>query len=156
MILSPVLDASANFAAHVLQPAARSLAFACFAGLALAAFRVRSVALRLAIWRAVLLVALAMPVLGQLLPPLPVFVPLAAKFVRAQQPPAEIAPSREVHSRAITVNQVPRSNSTKVGVFSHSLRASDATDAAEMPRSADGSPVSAQPHRPFPWLAVSA
>ena len=83
---------SANFSAHVLEPAARSLAFACFAGLALAAFRVRSVALRLAIWRTVLVVALAMPLLGQLLPPLPIFVPLAEKFVRAQTP-AEIAPA---------------------------------------------------------------
>ena len=79
MIISPVLDATANFAAHVLQPAARSLAFACVAGLVLAAFHVRSVALRLAIWRTVLVVALAMPLLGLLLPPLPVFVPLAAK-----------------------------------------------------------------------------
>jgi beta-lactamase regulating signal transducer with metallopeptidase domain len=155
MIVMPVLDASSNFAAHVLQPAARSLAFACVAGLALAAFRVRSVALRLAIWRTVLLVALAMPLLGLLLPPLPVFVPLATKFVGAQ-PLAEIAPSREVHSRAITVNQVPRSNSTKVGVFSNSLRASDAPDATGVPRSADASPVSAQPRRPFPWLAASA
>ncbi len=162
MIVMLVLHASANFAAHVLQPAARSLALACVAGLALAAFRVRSVALRLAIWRAVLLVALAMPVLGLLLPPLPVFVPLAAKFVRAQQPPAEIASSREVHSRAITVNQVPPSNSTKVGVFSNGLRASDTMDAADArdatgtPQSTDASPTSAQSHRAFPWMAASA
>ncbi|HEY4951316.1 MAG TPA: M56 family metallopeptidase [Candidatus Acidoferrales bacterium] len=156
MIVMPVLDASANFAAHVLQPAARSLAFACVAGLALAAFRVRSVALRLAIWRTVLLVALAMPVLGLVLPPLPVFVPLAAKLVRAQPPPAEIASPREVHSCAITVNQVPRSNSTRVGVFSYSLKSSDVTDAMGVPQSADASPVSARPRRPFPWLAASA
>lgn len=153
MIVMPALDAFANFAAHVLQPAARSLALACVAGLALAAFRVRSVALRLAIWRAVLLVALAMPVLGLLLPPLPVFMPLAAKFIRAPQPPAEIASAREVRSGAITVNQVPRSNSTKVGVFSYSLHAPDATG---VPRSVDASPVSAQPRHPFPWLAASA
>jgi beta-lactamase regulating signal transducer with metallopeptidase domain len=162
MIVMPVLDAAANFAAHVLQPAARSLAFACVAGLALAAFRVRSVALRLAIWRAVLLVALAMPVLGLLLPPLPVFVPLAARFVRAQQPPAEIVPPHEPHSQAIIVNQVARSNSTKVGVFSNGLRASDTMDAADrrdamgMPQSTDASPTSAQSHRAFPWLAASA
>jgi beta-lactamase regulating signal transducer with metallopeptidase domain len=156
MIVMPALDASANFAAHVLQPAARSLAFACVAGLALAAFRVRSVALRLAIWRAVLLVALAMPVLGLLLPPLPVFVPLAAKFIRAPQPPAEIESAREFRSGAITVNQVPRSNSTKVGVFSYGLKSSDVTDATGVPRSVDASPVSAQPRHPFPWLTASA
>src|SRR5579863_7264432 len=112
MIVIPTLDASANFAAHVLQPAARALAFACVAGLAVAAFRVHSVSLRLAIWRTVLLVALAMPLLGLLLPPLPVFVPLAAKFMRGQAP-AEIASRREVLSDAIMVNQVARSASTK-------------------------------------------
>src|SRR5271155_1182104 len=118
MIVSPLLGASANFAAHVLQPAARSLAIACLAGLALAAFRVRSVALRLAIWRTVLVVALAMPLLGLLLPPLPVFVPLAAKFVPAKQA-AEIAPVPEVHSRAVRVNQIAHSSSAKLGAFTY-------------------------------------
>jgi beta-lactamase regulating signal transducer with metallopeptidase domain len=158
MIVSPVLDASANFAAHILQPAARSLAFACVAGLALAAFRVRSIALRLAIWRAVLLVALAMPLLGLLLPPLPVFVPLAAKLMRAQ-PPAEIAPSRKLPSRAIIVNQVAHSNSTKAGAFSYGQHASDTTDAADStaaPQSFDAPRGSTQPPRPFPWLAALA
>jgi beta-lactamase regulating signal transducer with metallopeptidase domain len=157
MIVIPVLDASANFSAHVLQPAARSLLFACFAGLALAAFRVRHVALRLAIWRAVLLVALAMPLLGLLLPPLPVFVPLAAKFVLAQ-PPAEIAPVREVHSRAISVNQVARSGSTKVGAFSNSANSSDSantTDVARPRQFAIASAPAAQSRRPFPWLAAA-
>jgi beta-lactamase regulating signal transducer with metallopeptidase domain len=158
MIVGPLLDASTTFAAHVLQPAARSLAFACVAGLALAAFRVRSVALRLAIWRTVLLVALAMPLLGLVLPPLPVFVPLAARFVRAR-PAADIAPAREVHTRAISVNQVARSASTKAGAFSYSANSSDTvdtTDAIGMPQSTDASPTSAQARRPFPWLAAAA
>jgi beta-lactamase regulating signal transducer with metallopeptidase domain len=157
MMLAPILDAPANFAAHVLQPAARSLAFACVAGLALAAFRVRSVALRLAIWRAVLLVALAMPLLGLLLPPLPVFVPLAARFMRAEAR-AESAPFHEVQSGAIIVNHVARSNSTKVGAFSNSLHASDATDLTDATgalQSADGSAASAQPRHAFPGLAAS-
>jgi beta-lactamase regulating signal transducer with metallopeptidase domain len=154
MIFIPVLDASANFGAHVLQPAARSLAIACFARLALAAFRVRSVALRLAIWRTVLLLALAMPLLGLLLPPLPVFVPLAAKFVHAQ-PPAEIAPAREVQSRTINFNQVARSNSTKVGAFSYGSKSSDTTEATSAPQLATTSRATAQPGRPFPWLAAS-
>src|SRR5271155_4488445 len=118
MILIPVLDATASFSAHVLQPAARSFAFACVAGMVLAAFRVRSVALRLAIWRTVLVVALAMPLLGLLLPPLPVFVPLAAKFVPAKQA-AEIAPVPEVHSRAVRVNQIAHSSSAKLGAFTY-------------------------------------
>ncbi len=155
MNVGPLLDASGNFLAQVLQPAARSLVFAGVAGVALVAFRVRSVALRLAVWRAVLLVALAMPLLGLLLPPLPVFVPLAAKFMRTEAP-AESAPSRQPNSHAIIVNQVARSNSTKAGTFSNGLHASDATDAARAPRSASVSPTSVQPRRPFPWLAASA
>jgi beta-lactamase regulating signal transducer with metallopeptidase domain len=158
MIVSPVLDASANFAAHVLQPAARSLVFACVAGLVLAAFRVRSVSLRLAIWRVVLSVALAMPLLGLLLPPLPVFVPLAAKFLRAQ-PVAEIVPAREVQSHAVIVNQVALSNSTKAGVFSYSGNSADTTDAAPAtgaPQLANTASHSAQPRGAFPWLAASA
>jgi len=156
MITGPLLDASTNFSAHVLQPAARSLAFACFAGLALSAFRVRQVALRLAIWRAVLLVALAMPLLGLLLPPLPVFLPLAAKFMRAQ-PPAEIAPSHERSSRTIIVNQVAHSTSAKSGVFSDSPKSSvptDAVGATGAPQSANASLAGAQPRHPFHWLAV--
>ena len=158
MNVSPLLEASGNFAAHVLQPAARSLAFACVAGVAVVAFRVRSVALRLTIWRAVLLVALAMPLLGLLLPPLPVFVPLAARFMHAQAH-AESAPSQELQSGAIIVNQVARSNSTKVGAFSNSLRASDATAATLVTgalQSPDGPPAGAQPRHAFPWLAVSS
>ena len=167
MILISILDASANFAAHVLQPAARSLAFACVAGLLLVAFRVRSVALRLAIWRTVLVVALAMPLLGLLLPPLPVFVPLVAKFVPAK-PAAEIAPVPEIHSRAISVNQIEHSSSTKLGAFTYTGKAPDTMEAtyanetsgasvvSGAPKSADESAVNAQPRRPIPWLAVSA
>jgi len=158
MILGPVLDVSANLSAHVLQPAARSIAFACVAGLVLAAFRVRSVALRLAIWRTVLVVALAMPLLGQLLPPLPVFVPLAAKFIPAE-PAAELAPSREIHSRAIIVNQLAHSSSTKLGAFRSGAQASDAPGASytmNAPQSSHAPAASAQSRRPFPWLAASA
>src|SRR5271155_5437182 len=167
MILIPVLDATASFSAHVLQPAARSFAFACVAGMVLAAFRVRSVALRLAIWRTVLIVALAMPLLGLLLPPLPVFVPLAAKYVPAK-PSAEIAFSRDAHARGIIVNQVEHSSSTKLGAFTCTGKAPDTMDAtcangtsgasavSGAPKSADESAVNAQFRRPFPWLAVSA
>jgi bla regulator protein blaR1 len=158
MIVNPLLAASGNFGAHVLQPAARSLAIACVAGLALAAFRVRSVALRLAIWRAVLLVALAMPLLGLLLPPLPVFVPLAAKFVHTQ-PPAEIAPLRELQPHAINFNLVAHSSAAKLGAYSHSPKPSDSTgttDATAVAQSLQASPQRAQPRRPFPWLAASA
>ena len=165
MMVSPVLDGSANFAAHILQPAARSLAFACVAGLVLAAFRVRSVALRLTIWRTVLVVALAMPLLGLLLPPLPVFVPLVAKFIPATPRVEEIAPVPEIHNRAISVNNVAHSSSTKLGAFTYTGHAPEAMDATNvsgtnyatgMPQSADVPAANAQSRHPFPWLGASA
>jgi beta-lactamase regulating signal transducer with metallopeptidase domain len=164
MIVGPVFDASASFAAHILQPAARSLTFACVAGLLLAAFRVRSVALRLAIWRTVLVVALAMPLLGLLLPPVPVFVPLAAKFIPAK-PLTKIAPTPEVHCRAISVNQIAHSSAAKLGAFSYSGQGSATTDAANaaarsdaagLRQFADASTTSAQVRRRIPWLEASA
>ena len=153
MILTPILNVSASFSPHLLEPAARSVAFACVAGLALAAFRVRGISLRLTIWRTVLVVALAMPLLGQLLPPLPVFVPLAEKFIRAQTP-AEIAPAPESNSSAISVNQVAHSNSTKLGAFSSTRESSAGTNAPAASTSAAVSPTSARPHHPFPWFAA--
>ncbi len=165
MMVSPVLDGSANFAAHILQPAARSLAFACVAGLVLAAFRVRSVALRLTIWRTVLVVALAMPLLGLLLPPLPVFVPLVAKFIPATPRVEEIAPVPEIHNRAISVNNVAHSSSTKLGAFTYTGHAPEAMDATNvsgtnyatgMPQSADVPAANAQSRHPFPLLGASA
>jgi beta-lactamase regulating signal transducer with metallopeptidase domain len=155
MILTPILNVSASFSAHVLEPAARSVAFACVAGLVLAAFRVRSIALRLAIWRTVLLVALAMPFLGQLLPPLPVFVPLAEKFVR-EQTPTQITPATESNFSAIGVNQVAHSNSTKVGTFRHSFKSSNAASAPAASAAIGGSPAKVQPRGPFPWFAASS
>ncbi len=165
MILSPVLDASTSFAAHVLQPAARSLAFAGFAGLILAACRVRSVALRLTIWRTVLVVALAMPLLGLVLPPLPVFVPLVAKFVPATPRVEEIAPVPEIHNRAISVNNVAHSSSTKLGAFTYTGKTPNILDATNasgssgtsgVTQSADAPAANTQPRRPVPWLAASA
>ena len=55
--------------------AVRALLPASVAALALCAFRVRHAALRLAVWTGVLYAALALPLLGYLLPAIPVRVP---------------------------------------------------------------------------------
>ena len=72
MTLSAAIDASTSLLAHLANPAARALALAGTAGLGLAAFRVKSTSARLSAWSAVLYAALAMPLLGWMLPPLPV------------------------------------------------------------------------------------
>ncbi|MGH9736841.1 MAG: M56 family metallopeptidase [Candidatus Acidiferrales bacterium] len=71
-----VLSLTYGFLRHVAEPAARSLVLACFAMIAVFVFRIRTVSWKTAIWRAVLVAALAMPLLGLFLPsirlPLPV------------------------------------------------------------------------------------
>ena len=86
MSIIHVLDASSGFLGHLVDPAIRSIALACIAGGALALCRAKNVEVRLGAWRAVLLVALAMPFLALLMPPLPVPVPLAERFSLLQAP----------------------------------------------------------------------
>jgi beta-lactamase regulating signal transducer with metallopeptidase domain len=67
--------AMANFLSLIADSAARSLALGCIAGIALSIWRVKSVWLRLHVWRAVLCVALLMPLLGAFLPKISLKVP---------------------------------------------------------------------------------
>ena len=75
MTPTPALEASTNLLAQLADPAARALALAAAAAIALAAFRVRATSVRLFTWTAVLYAALAMPILGWMLPSLPVPTP---------------------------------------------------------------------------------
>jgi beta-lactamase regulating signal transducer with metallopeptidase domain len=75
MTLTAAVDASTSLLAQLANPAARALALAGAAGLGLAAFRVKSPSARLFTWTAVLYAALAMPLLGWVLPALPVPTP---------------------------------------------------------------------------------
>jgi beta-lactamase regulating signal transducer with metallopeptidase domain len=81
MSMPTVLDASSGFLGHLVDPAIRSLALACIASGALALCRAKNVSLRLGVWRMILIVALTMPFLALLMPPLPVSVPIAQRFV---------------------------------------------------------------------------
>jgi len=75
MTSTAALQSSTNLLAQLANPAARALALAAAAWVGLAAFRVRATSVRLFTWTAVLYAALAMPLLGWMLPPLPVPVP---------------------------------------------------------------------------------
>jgi beta-lactamase regulating signal transducer with metallopeptidase domain len=68
MILSSIPHAAASLLTHIADAAIRSFALGCIAGLALNVTRVKSVSVRLNVWRAVLCVALIMPFLGVFLP----------------------------------------------------------------------------------------
>lgn len=85
MTPTAALDASTSLLSQLANPAGRALAIACVAGLGLAAFRVKATSVRLFAWTAVLYVALAMPLLGWLLPTLPVATPAFLQNLMAQQ-----------------------------------------------------------------------
>jgi beta-lactamase regulating signal transducer with metallopeptidase domain len=114
-----VFVASSSFLGHLVDPAIRSLALACIASGALALCRAKNVSLRLSVWRTILIVALAMPFLALVMPPLPVFVPMAQRFSVLQSPaitetssePLEAAPV-EVATAAKPDSAVPAFNYT--------------------------------------------
>jgi beta-lactamase regulating signal transducer with metallopeptidase domain len=86
MIPAPIAHACSALLAHLIAPAARSLCLGCFAAVAMGALRVKSVSARLAIWRVVLCAALAMPLLGLILPPLSFELPAAVARLIPQRP----------------------------------------------------------------------
>ena len=103
--------------------ALRSLLLAVVAGLGLKICRVKSNAVRLFVWRTVLCVALAMPFLGRLLPPLPIPAPQlfrTATALTGDVPPSESSiipssPNRPLTRRTLTdVSAGSQSSATSV------------------------------------------
>jgi len=91
---------------YVVDPAGRTLVLACATGLALWAFRVKPASLRLFAWTAVLYAALAMPLLGWILPPLLLPIPRSLRSadtsIRAlpwRRPSAPVATSVSINRR---------------------------------------------------------
>src|SRR6202165_2203796 len=99
MTLIAAVQASTSLLVQIANPALRTLALAGAAWVGLAAFRVKAPSVRLFTWTAVLYVALAMPVLGWILPalpiPMPAFLPDASlDHVAAQAVPNDIPTSQ--------------------------------------------------------------
>jgi beta-lactamase regulating signal transducer with metallopeptidase domain len=94
MTFNAAIQASTNLLAHLANPAARSLVLGLASGAALAAFRVKTTSTRLFTWTAVLYAALAMPLLGWMLPPLPIPAPaFLQRVVNNQNGSGSIQPS---------------------------------------------------------------
>jgi len=85
MTPTSTFEASTSLLPQLINPAGRTIVLACAAGLALAAFRVKTTSLRLFTWTAVLYGAVAMPFLGRILPPLPVPSPAFLQTETKQQ-----------------------------------------------------------------------
>ena len=82
--MTPSMQASSNLLTQLANPAARALLLASVAGLALAAFRVKAASLRLLTWTAVLYGAVAMPLLGWMLPPMAIPIPASLRYDSGQ------------------------------------------------------------------------
>jgi beta-lactamase regulating signal transducer with metallopeptidase domain len=104
------LQSSTSLLVQLANPAVRALALGVAAGLGLAAFRVKSTSVRLFTWTAVLYAALAMPLLGWMLPPLPVPTPAFLQH-QTEQPASKLAPN----SRTVAANPVPSPIPSAVG-----------------------------------------
>ena len=92
MIPHSIAHGCSSLLANLAAPAMRSLVLACSAALALAAFRVKNVATRLAVWTAVLYAALAMPLLGMMLPSVSFKIPAAAMNLISIRVGSSVAP----------------------------------------------------------------
>src|SRR5579872_6047928 len=84
MTLIIAASASTSVLALLVNSAVRALALSGVAALALAAFRVKTTAVRLFTWTAVLYAALAMPLLQWILPTVPIPTPAILQFGAAQ------------------------------------------------------------------------
>jgi bla regulator protein blaR1 len=80
MTPAAAIELSTSFLVPLATSAVRALVLAGAAGLGLAAFRTKTTAMRLFTWTAVLYAAVAMPLLEQMLPPLPVPTPAFLRF----------------------------------------------------------------------------
>lgn len=141
------LAGSKDLLVQLVDPAARALLLASCAGLALAAFKVRSTSLRLVTWTAVLYAALAMPLLGWMLPSVHVpalgFMPHALAPQQAEKIQAPITPS-------------PSNNATEARTAPHHSPTLNQIHAVSAGRSTaqQNTPVSSRPSIPWSTFAI--
>ncbi len=158
-LLAPHAAASALLVRYVFEPALRSLALAGAVWLLLRLFRARDVSLRLAAWTAVLYAALAMPIVGGLLPGLPVLVPIE-HAVPAASTALSVAPSTlqagaEVRHSVIPRKARPTAVETSFPEVHAALSAASALRGPAPGTTVAASPVPA-PRPRIPWLALAA
>ena len=183
--MTPLADVhgSQSLLARLADPAARALVLAALVGIALAVLRVKSTAARLFAWTAVLYAALAMPILGSLLPAVPVHLPnlhlpfaspkasapasstdavnsaavsAPATAVSLPEPSAKIS---RTSSAADAVIQRPRSSSASTYFPRNEAATHSSSDGlTTSSRAAFSAPTSAVPERTahsFSWLALA-
>lgn len=125
MMSIPLTYHPADLLVFLAEPALRSLAVASIAALVVALLRGKRAAMRLRIWTGVLYVALAMPLLGALLPGMKVPVP-ASVWSRARMatpPAASEAPAPAVTKTGSSTLNLERKNAPagSVSIAAHQI-----------------------------------
>jgi bla regulator protein BlaR1 len=115
-----VVHASSRFLFQLASPAVRALVLSGAAALALAVFRVRSTSVRLFTWTAVLYAALALPLLGWLLPAFSISTPtfLKANVSQIAAAPVSLPANAAVITRGKLVNKTPVSERSSTALAS--------------------------------------
>ena len=111
---------------HIAIPAVRALFLASVAGCALVIFRPKSTSLRLLTWSGVLYAALAMPLLGWMLPTLP--IPTPAFLQNAHLVSGDIQPSSEVATTADTSTTIYKASDKKLSTPAREKTSSGTSD----------------------------
>jgi len=145
MMPPALIHSGSKFLALMLDSALRSLLLACFLAMVLAMLRVRAVRAKLLVWRGMLLVGLAMPLLMLLSPAIPLAVPVPT-FYRATPAPTADGSQRE----AISAIEPSRAiGSDEIG----NTRDSVAPSVTVAPVRSFA--VSGGAHTAFPWILVA-
>jgi beta-lactamase regulating signal transducer with metallopeptidase domain len=164
MTITIATEGSPNVLAAIANPAVRAVLLAGAAGLGLTAFRVKATSLRLFTWTAVLYGALAMPLLGWILPTLSVPVPgflqhQAAPILQNQVQDAQrlsVTATPPVHRESRVVLSKPRNSSLsgksseKISSRARMTEAPDQTPQAPVLSSA----ASPSPPQAFSWSSI--
>jgi beta-lactamase regulating signal transducer with metallopeptidase domain len=130
MIPDAVVSASSSFLAHLAEPAARALVLGCLAAIVLAVFRVKRVSLRILAWTTVLYGALAIALVGWLLPGVPLRVPGAVTLERI------VAANHSVASAVRMMDEFVFAGKTKGTQEANEAR--DLASRVELPRTSLG------------------
>lgn len=147
-----VIPSSADFLVQLVNPAVRALLLAGGAGVALGACRVKATAARLFAWKTVLYAALAMPLLGWMLPaiklPVPTILRSATRHFASSQ--------RTTQSDHSEFRDMPPAAANTSRTTASSGTAATATLRTHQAEPAMGT-ISARPYAPTPinWAAIA-
>jgi len=108
MTLQAIVERCPELIRHLADPALRAIVLGCTAALALRLLRVKNATSQLAAWTAVLYAALALPVLGWLLPAVPLRVPAGRALTVLKAVPSNWLPRTELLERVVSAEQLMR------------------------------------------------